>query len=106
MAVIGNFSTNGNLISGDVNTLTVKMKVRLVSIERSSKDAPDYRILSGRAEVGSAWSKVSNDGEPYISVELDDPSFAFPINAALWPDQADGDYLLVWKRAKSKASQA
>ena len=103
MAIIGNFSTNGNLISGTVRTLTVSMKARLVPIERTSRDAPDFRVMAGMAEVGAGWNATSTDGEPYISVKLDDPSFAFPINAALWPSQTDGDYDLVWNRPKRDA---
>ncbi len=103
MAVIGNFSTNGNLISGTVRTLTVSMKARLVPIERTSRDAPDFRVMAGMAEVGAGWNATSTDGEPYISVKLDDPSFNAPINAALWPSQTDGDYDLVWNRPKRDA---
>lgn len=50
MAIIGNFSTNGNLISGAVRTLTVSMKARLVPIERTSRDAPDFRVMAGMAD--------------------------------------------------------
>jgi len=103
MAVIGNFTTNGNVISGQVRTLTVSMKARLNPIERTSRDAPDFRIMSGMAEVGAGWNSNSTDGEPYISVKLDDPSFNAPINAALWPNQTDGDYDLVWNRPKRDA---
>ena len=103
MAIIGNFSTTSNLISGAVRTLTVSMKARLVPIERTSRDAPDFRVMAGMAEVGAGWNATSTDGEPYISVKLDDPSFAFPINAALWPSQTDGDYDLVWNRPKRDA---
>ncbi|WP_421590518.1 DUF736 domain-containing protein [Shinella sp. M27] len=103
MAIIGNFSTNGNAISGAVRTLTVSMKARLVPIERTSRDAPDFRVMAGMAEVGAGWNATSTDGEPYISVKLDDPSFNAPINAALWPSQTDGDYDLVWNRPKRDA---
>lgn len=103
MAIIGNFSTTSNLISGAVRTLTVSMKARLVPIERTSRDAPDFRVMAGMAEVGAGWNATSTDGEPYISVKLDDPSFNAPINAALWPSQTDGDYDLVWNRPKRDA---
>ena len=103
MAIIGNFTTNGNLIQGSVRTLTVSMKARLVPIERTSRDAPDFRIMAGMAEVGAGWNATSNDGEPYISVKLDDPSFNAPINATLWPSQGDGEYDLVWNRPKRDA---
>ena len=103
MAVIGNFTTNGNTITGQVRTLTVQMKARLLPIERTSRDAPDFRVMAGMAEVGAGWNATSNDGEPYISVKLDDPSFNAPISAALWPSQTDGDYDLVWNRPRRDA---
>lgn len=103
MALIGEFATNGNVIVGNVRTLTVRMQARLSPIERVSKDAPDFRVTSNGAEVGAAWSAVSDDGEPYISVKLDDPSFPAPINAALWPAEKEGEYALVWSRPKKVA---
>ena len=105
MAVIGEFATNGNnSITGNVRTLTVSMRARLNPFERVSRDAPDFRITAGAGvEIGAGWSQVSNDGEPYISVKLDDPSFNAPINAALWPAEKDGDYTLVWNRPKRDA---
>ncbi|OLP54636.1 hypothetical protein BJF92_08765 [Rhizobium rhizosphaerae] len=103
MAAIGEFTTNGNTIVGNVRTLTVSMKARLIPIERTSRDAPDFRIMAGAAEVGAGWNKVSGDEEAYISVSLDDPSFNAPINAALWPSEREGDYSLVWNRPKREA---
>ncbi|ACM39476.1 DUF736 family protein [Agrobacterium vitis] len=105
MAVIGEFTTNGNnSIIGNVRTLTVSMKARLNPIERVSRDAPDFRITAGNGvEVGAGWNKVSNDGEPFISVKLDDPSFNAPITAALWPGEKEGEYALIWNRPKREA---
>ncbi|TCP79130.1 uncharacterized protein DUF736 [Rhizobium sp. PP-CC-2G-626] len=71
MAVIGEFTTSGNTILGTVRTLTVGFKARLNPIDRTSRDAPDFRIMSGMAEVGAAWKATSSDGEPYISVKLE-----------------------------------
>ncbi|MBY5760213.1 DUF736 domain-containing protein [Rhizobium leguminosarum] len=103
MAIIGNFTTNGNAIVGNVRTLTVGMKARFNPIERTSRDAPDFRVVAGQAEVGAGWKAVSDDGEEYISVKLDDPSFPAPINAALWPAETEGDYVLIWSRPKREA---
>ena len=50
---------NGNTIVGNVRTLTVAMKARLNPIERVSRDAPDFRVTSGAAEVGAGWNSVS-----------------------------------------------
>ncbi len=99
MAVIGNFATNGNGIVGNVRTLSVGFRARLNPIERVSRDAPDFRITAGNGvEVGAGWKAVSDDGEEYISIKLDDPSFVAPISAALWPGEKDGEYALIWNR--------
>ena len=102
MAIIGEFTTNGNnSIVGSVRTLSVSFKARLLPIERVSRDAPDFRVMAGNnVEIGAAWKAVSNDGEEYISVKMDDPSFNAPITAALWPSEKEGEYALIWNRPK------
>lgn len=102
MAVIGEFKTSGNGITGNVRTLSVRFQARLHPIERVSRDAPDFRVTGNGAEVGAGWNAVSGDGENYISLKLDDPSFNAPITAALWPGE-DGDYTLIWNRPKREA---
>lgn len=104
MAVIGEFATNGNnSIVGNVRTLTVSMRARLNPIERVSVEAPDFRITAANgAEVGAGWNKVSDDGEEYISVQLDDPSFNAPISAALWPGEKEGEFTLIWSCPKKR----
>ena len=103
MAVIGNFATNGNGIVGNVRTLSVGFRACLNPIERVSRDAPDFRITAGNGvEVGAGWKAVSDDGEEYISIKLDDPSFVAPISAALWPGEKDGEYALIWNRPRRR----
>ena len=106
MAVIGEFATNGNgTISGNVRTLEASFRAQFNPIERVSRDAPDFRVTAGRfgAEIGAGWKQTSNDGEPYVSVKLDDPSFNAPITAALWPGETEGEYALIWNRPKREA---
>ena len=69
--------------------LTVKVKgVRIVPVDnRTNDEAPTHRIYVGRAEIGAAWSKRSNEGRDYLSVKLDDPSFNAPIYANLFGDE-------------------
>lgn len=101
MAVIGEFKTTGNTIIGNVRTLTVGFRARLTPIDRVSRDAPDFRITANSGvEIGAGWNSVSGDGETYISVKFDDPSFNAPITAALWPAETEGDYTLIWNRPK------
>ena len=103
MAVIGTFTSNGNGITGNVRTLTVGFRARLNPIERVSRDAPDFRITAGNGvEVGAGWKATSDDGEEYISVKMDDPSFTAPISAALWPSEKEGEYALIWNRPKKR----
>jgi uncharacterized protein (DUF736 family) len=53
--------------------------VRIVSEpNRTNDNAPSHRVFLGRAEIGAAWPKRSNEGRDYLSVKLDDPSFTPP----------------------------
>ena len=92
MANIGTFKKSGSEFQGEIVTLSVQTKnVRIVpETNRANDNAPSHRIFVGRAEIGAAWSKRSNEGRDYLSVKLDDPSFNAPIYANLFDDE-DGD---------------
>jgi uncharacterized protein (DUF736 family) len=80
----------------------MQVSLRLVPLEEKTSDkAPDYRVYAGRAELGAAWAKETAEGTPYLSVSLDDPSFAAPITAALFRTEGDADrHVLVWNRPR------
>ena len=86
MANIGSFKKSGNEYQGDIVTLSVQAKgVRIVpEANRSNDKAPSHRVFVGRAQIGAAWSKQSNEGRDYLSLKLDDPSFTAPIFANLF----------------------
>ncbi len=88
MATIGTFKKTGNEYVGEIVTLSVQAKnVRIVPEEGSTNgNAPSHRVFVGRAEIGAAWSKRSNEGRDYLSLKLDDPSFTAPIYANLFDD--------------------
>lgn len=67
-------------------------------MDKDSESAPDYRIFSGDTEFGAAWKKTSRENRDYLSVKLDDPSFAAPIYASLV--EADDGYSLIWSRSR------
>ena len=92
MANIGSFKKSGSELQGEIVTLSVQTKnVRIVpEPNRANDNAPSHRIYVGRAEIGAAWSKRSNEGRDYLSVKLDDPSFNAPIYANLFDDE-EGD---------------
>lgn len=103
MATIGTFKKTGNEYVGEIVTLSVQAKnVRIIPEEGSTNDnAPSHRVFVGRAEIGAAWSKRSNEGRDYLSLKLDDPSFTAPIYANLFDDPvAEGEesFSLIWSR--------
>ena len=96
MAIIGTFTKQDNGFQGSITTLVVNTKVSITPVEKTSEKAPDFRIFSGKAEIGAAWSAKSKEGNAYLSVKLDDPSFAAPIVGRLV--ETDKGHALVWTR--------
>src|SRR5690625_5069651 len=107
MATIGTFKKTGsNEFTGDIVTLSVQAKgVRITPDLRATGDnAPSHRVLVGRAEIGAACSKRSNEGRDYLGLKLDDPSFNAPIYANLF-DEEDGEtFSLIWSRPNGRRS--
>src|SRR5712691_4004197 len=103
MATIGSFKkSSSNEFQGEIVTLSVQAKgVRIVpETSRTSDNAPSHRVFVGRAEIGAAWSKRSNEGRDYLSVKLDDPSFTTPIYANLFDDEGGETFSLIWSRGR------
>ena len=104
MANIGSFKKSGQEFQGEIVTLSLQTKgVRIVpEANRSNDNAPSHRVFVGRAEIGAAWSKRSNEGRDYLSLKLDDPSFNAPIFANLFEDEDGEGYSLIWSRPRKK----
>ena len=102
MATIGLFKKVGNDYQGEIITLSLQAKgVRIVAETNPSNDkAPSHRVFVGRAEIGAAWSKRSEEGRDYLSLKLDDPSFNAPIYANLFDDESGEGYTLLWSRPR------
>src|SRR5437899_1724478 len=102
MANIRTFTTTEQGFTGELVTLSLKAKnVRLVAESASSNEnAPTHRVFVGRVEIGAAWAKRSNEGRPYLSVKLDDPSFNAPIYANLFDDEDGETFTLIWSRGR------
>jgi uncharacterized protein (DUF736 family) len=102
MANIGSFKKSGQEFQGEIVTLSLQTRgVRIVpETDRTSDNAPSHRVYVGRAEIGAAWAKCSNEGRDYLSVKLDDPSFNAPIYANLFDDEGAETYTLIWSRSR------
>jgi uncharacterized protein (DUF736 family) len=98
MATIGSFTKNDNGYAGEIRTLGLKVKAELRTATKDGEKAPDFRVLTtGNVEIGAGWRKAAKDGNrEYISVKLDDPTFAAPIYANLV--EIDGKHQLLWSR--------
>lgn len=99
MATIGSFVAHADgSYTGSIDTLAIKLKaVQFRPVDKANDKSPDFRVYAGKAELGAAWKKTSKDEKDYLSVKLDDPSFAAAINAALV--DIDGVQTLVWSRS-------
>jgi uncharacterized protein (DUF736 family) len=107
MANIGSFKKVGGEFQGEIVTLSVQTKnVRIVpETNRPNDNAPSHRVYVGRAEIGAAWSKRSNEGRDYLSVKLDDPSFTAPIYANLFDDEDGEGSTLIWSRGRKSSGE-
>ena len=95
--IIGTFAKVDEDYTGSLETVTLSVKARITAAEKRNGNAPDFRVLIGRNEVGAAWRRTSNAGREYLSVKLDDPSFSAPIFASLIETENDG-FVLIWSR--------
>ncbi|KOX60320.1 hypothetical protein ADL19_02425 [Streptomyces purpurogeneiscleroticus] len=104
MATIGSFTKIEDGFTGQIVTLSVQARnVRIVQDPRATgENAPSHRVYVGRAEIGAAWSKRSNEGREYLSLKLDDPSFTAPIYANLFDDEEGEGYSLIWSRPNGR----
>ena len=101
MANIGTFTKTSEGFKGEIVTMSVQQKnVRIVPEASDNENAPSHRVYVGRAEIGAAWTKRSNEGRDYLSVKLDDPSFTQPIFANLFDDEGGETYSLIWSRQR------
>ncbi|MEQ1930010.1 MAG: DUF736 domain-containing protein [Parvularculaceae bacterium] len=105
MPLIGTFSKTAEGYSGTIRTMTINVKAAIVLNDKNGNDkAPDFRVLADGKELGAAWRAKprAEGGKPYLSVELDDPSFAAPIRAALFENGEEERGSLVWSRQPGK----
>ncbi len=102
MAKIGTFKKAGtNAYTGTIQTLTIHTDISLEPTRSSNDKAPDFEVFAGSTQVGIAYNKTSEKGNPYVSILLDDPTFARPFWANLLLNDRD-EFPLMWDRPRKK----
>jgi len=97
MATIGIFTKSSGGFNGTIQTIGLKAKVAITPVEKRGDTAPDFRVFVGKVEIGAGWARTSKGtGRDFVSVKLDDPSFAAPIYANLI--EREGQHELIWSR--------
>jgi Uncharacterized conserved protein len=104
MAIIGTFTaiSDGGW-EGRIRTLTINVRARFVPNDnRENERSPDYLILVGLVELGVAWIHRTKESpaREYLSVQLDDPTLAEPIAAALFFHTGEERARLIWMRRR------
>jgi uncharacterized protein (DUF736 family) len=103
-------------IYGEIHSLEIDLQFRLASRSgQTSQNAPDYSIIaksrSGKdVEVGSAWRKTiktgAKAGEEFLTLTLDDPSFASPLNVAAFKNGRPGEWDVGGRRRQDSQASA
>jgi uncharacterized protein (DUF736 family) len=106
MAIIGSFTRENTIFTGVIRTLcfTASVTIEPVAAKRGDK-SPDYRVFcqsSGPGEIGAAWER-NGGGTNHLSVRIDDPSFAAPINCRLTKTGTEHGYSLIWERDRKRS---
>ena len=100
MTQIGRFTTTADGFSGQLETLTLHMPLRLIPAEISeAENAPDYRVYAGdgpyAVEIGAGWKRVGEKAGAYVAVQIDDPSLPVPLRANLFQADDNNHVLLL-----------
>ena len=106
MANIGIFTRTRNGYEGTISTLSLCLSARFVPNRNKRGDqSPDYFIKAGDSDLGVGWTTQTKgeDNRDYIKCVLDDPSFAAPVHAALFPRTDGAD--LVWSRPRKSQAK-
>lgn len=101
MATIGTLhrKADGTYV-GQLNTLSLNVPLTMEPIAKTSENAPDFRIYSGRAEVGAGWKNIGRESRAeYISVAFESPELPKKIFANLGQAAGQDDedvFAIIW----------
>jgi uncharacterized protein (DUF736 family) len=103
MAIIGKLIKQADgSHRGYIATLGISAKITMRTNENMTERGPVARIFAGAGEVGAAFEQTAEKtGQVYLSIKLDDPTFAAPVYIAAFENKEKPDQLdLVWSRSQ------
>jgi uncharacterized protein (DUF736 family) len=102
MLTIGTFIQDGDDFVGAITTVTFQEQAAILpNLDKRGKRSPDYRVYANGVQIGEA-RKATVESGPYLSVVIDDPSFAGPVHCRLL-DEGYGQYRLDWNHRREHA---
>lgn len=110
MPQIGEFTRNTTGYSGHILTLSLDLDVAIIAAEASDvENAPDYRVHAGSEDgpaIGAGWKRSGEKAGEFVSLLIDDPTFAQPIRANLFQNSHDKkSWSLQWSRPRDRAEK-
>jgi uncharacterized protein (DUF736 family) len=109
--IIGKYTQQGEIYAGNLYGIGFAIPHVVVSpVSAKQGKGPDFVVFGApheddpETELGAAWVKTSKAGKTYLSVKLDSPVLATPINGALTRQQ-DSSYALMWNRKEAKVGE-
>jgi uncharacterized protein (DUF736 family) len=110
MPQIGEFTRNQTGYSGRIQTLSLNLDIAIVEAEaRDTENAPDFRVHAGSEDgpaIGAGWKRSGEKAGEFVSLQIDDPTFAQPIRANLFQNSDDKkSWSLQWSRPRDRAEK-
>ena len=105
---------HGEVLEGHVSTLLHNFTFQLERLPKSENpNAPTYRAVTWNSAgvqvvIGAAWlktmKKAGREGEEFLSLTFDDPSFEKPLNLAAFKS-ANGEWWdITYRRRQDRAA--
>ena len=114
------FEQDQKSATGQFSTLDFGLDLELHAIEENwdkgkmpvatadGAGRPAYDVFgagrSGAVKLGAAWVKTikrgQNEGQKFLTMSLDDPSFPAVLNLSAFPGRVKGEFDLKWERPR------
>ncbi|RWE35893.1 DUF736 domain-containing protein [Mesorhizobium sp.] len=109
MPQIGEFTRNEAGYSGRMRTLSLDLDVTIIAAEvRDAENAPDgvhAGVVDGPT-IGSGWTRSGEKAGEFVSLQINDPTFAQPIRCNLFQNGEDKtSWSLQWSRRRDHAEK-